>query len=193
MCRKCLNARGLALQTFVESFNGYYKDGTEPGTWDCRWFPSMWFILKSLVLFAVFGISKNVLCYVVFVLFAIGVAITVMILKPYKLPYAKYNTVDTVFLLLLAMWCASVAFVIEAWVRAKKLVTLALIVSAFIPVTPIIYVSMLFAYWLYKTCLQNCCNNYLHKLVHNRQRELNLDDSNLIRALEQEREPLLVS
>ena len=190
-CRKCLNARGLALQTFVECFYGYYKDGTEPGMWDCRWFPVMWFLLKSLVLFAFFGISKNLLCYVSLILFAIGVTITVVILKPYKLPYAKYNTIDTVFLLLLAMWCASMTFLDEAWIRSKKLATLALIITITIAVTPIIYVSMLFAYWLYKTCLQNCCNKCLEKLTNNRMREQNFDDSSLINALEQERNPPL--
>ena len=36
--------RWYILHTFVDSFYGSYKDGTQPGTRDCRWFASLFFL-----------------------------------------------------------------------------------------------------------------------------------------------------
>ena len=38
--------RWYILRTFVESYYGCYKDGTEPNTRDCRWFVSVIFIIR---------------------------------------------------------------------------------------------------------------------------------------------------
>ena len=42
-----LPVRWHVLHTFMDSFQGCYKDGTEPGTRDCRWFASVFFIVRS--------------------------------------------------------------------------------------------------------------------------------------------------
>ena len=36
------------LHAFVDSFQGCYKDGTEPGTFDCRWFAVVLLLLRPL-------------------------------------------------------------------------------------------------------------------------------------------------
>ncbi len=49
--QKILNlfpVRWYVLHTFVDSFQGFYKNGTEPGTRDCRWFVSVFFIIRLL-------------------------------------------------------------------------------------------------------------------------------------------------
>ena len=33
----------IFIHTFMDAFQGCYKDGTEPGTRDCRWFSSVYF------------------------------------------------------------------------------------------------------------------------------------------------------
>ena len=38
------------LRTFVDSFQGCYKDGTEPGTFDCRWFSALTLLLRLIFL-----------------------------------------------------------------------------------------------------------------------------------------------
>ena len=42
--------RWYILHTFMDTFQGCYKDGTEPGTRDCRWFASIYFVLRFLLL-----------------------------------------------------------------------------------------------------------------------------------------------
>ena len=34
--KRCCGANNYALRIFVDAFQGHYKDGIEPGTWDCR-------------------------------------------------------------------------------------------------------------------------------------------------------------
>ncbi len=38
--------RWYILHTFMDTFHGCYKDGTEPGTHDCRWFVSVPFLVR---------------------------------------------------------------------------------------------------------------------------------------------------
>ena len=40
--------RWYILHTFMDSFYGCYKDSTQPGTRDCRWFASLFFIVRIL-------------------------------------------------------------------------------------------------------------------------------------------------
>ena len=54
--QRCLNRyklSHLALHTFIDSFAGCYKDGTEPGTRDCRYFAAL-FLLLRIILYIVY-------------------------------------------------------------------------------------------------------------------------------------------
>ena len=42
--------RWYILHTFVDSFYGSYKDGTQPGTRDCRWFASLFILSRFSIM-----------------------------------------------------------------------------------------------------------------------------------------------
>ena len=46
-CLNCLHLRSLTLHTFVDAFQGCYKDGTN-GTRDCRYFAALQLVLRLL-------------------------------------------------------------------------------------------------------------------------------------------------
>ena len=46
------------LDTFMDTFQGCYKNGMEPGTRDCRWFSAMYLLVRMLV-FLAFALSPN--------------------------------------------------------------------------------------------------------------------------------------
>ena len=46
------------IHTFVDSFQGCYKDGTEQGTRDCRWFSAAYLAFRVIALF-LYGITQN--------------------------------------------------------------------------------------------------------------------------------------
>ena len=61
-----------SLRIYVDSFQGCYKDGTEPGTFDCRWFSALMLLTRPLYLIF-YGLTLSMMCftYVVILLVAI--------------------------------------------------------------------------------------------------------------------------
>ena len=58
--QRCLNTcrlRSHALQVFVDTFQGHYKDGTEPGTRDCRWFAAVYFLARIIIFYIIFALD----------------------------------------------------------------------------------------------------------------------------------------
>jgi hypothetical protein len=83
--RKCLTKcqiHGNTVETFVESFQKYYKDGSN-GTWDCRWFAGF-FILMNSTGYVIYSLAPTPMFFLLAtILFAIGAAV-VVIVQPYK-------------------------------------------------------------------------------------------------------------
>ena len=90
------------LHAFVDSFQGSYKNGTEPGTFDCRWFSVITLIVKPL-LFIIFGSTLSSMYFV----YAVAVFALLMILlinfQPYKKTSSNYPPTDLMFLFLFSL------------------------------------------------------------------------------------------
>ncbi len=50
---------------FMDSFQGCYKDGTEPGTRDCRWFASVFFLARFGMALT-YAFTKGAMYFVIF-------------------------------------------------------------------------------------------------------------------------------
>ena len=84
--QKCLNSlrlSHLALHTFVDSFAGCYKDGTEPGTRDCRYFAAL-YLLVRLVFYIVYEVILTEYFYGMTAIIITGVLLLYMFFQPYK-------------------------------------------------------------------------------------------------------------
>ena len=107
--QKCLNSchlRSQGLHIFIECFHGYYKDGTEPGTRDCRWFAVFYFLCR-VVIFMIYGTTKSITFSISVIMLTI-IGVTVITVQPYKSEYSCYNTVDALLFLILGMLYTSV-------------------------------------------------------------------------------------
>ena len=94
--------RWYVLHTFMDAFLGCYKDGTEPGTRDCRWFFSFYFIARIL-LFLIYSLTVFEIC-VVASLIVLTIHISLLIIfQPYKLAVAHLNVTNIVSLQLIAL------------------------------------------------------------------------------------------
>ena len=87
----------LALHTFVDSFAGCYKDGTEPGTRDCRYFAAMFLFLRILM-YVVYLATLNAAWYGWAGLIITIFTILLIVAQPYKAVYNKYNKITTTLL-----------------------------------------------------------------------------------------------
>ena len=93
--QKCLtkcHIRGQTLDEFVDTFQKYYKDGSN-GTWDCRWFAGFFILFKAFMYlgYAVTPSDNSLFFQEMFI--AIVGATIVVIVQPYKEEYSVFNII----------------------------------------------------------------------------------------------------
>ena len=94
----------IFLHTFVDSFQGCYKDGTEPGTRDCRWFSAMPFILRFLIFTCCMSSSAATYPFAAIVL--TFTTLSLIVVNPYKKRFEWHSTQLSIYMLFLS--CMSV-------------------------------------------------------------------------------------
>ena len=130
------------LHTFMDSFHGCYKDGTEPGSKDCRWFASVFFFIRIFLfcstLYAT-GFTYFTLGAIVLALFSISF----VIIQPFK---SQHGNIAVVYILLLALFHTSiVGFGIAA---SKKRDAAIYVLASLIACLPLLYVSAITLKWI---------------------------------------------
>ena len=148
-CQKCLGhcrVRWHALHTFIDAFQGCFKDGTN-GTHDWRYFAAVYLIMR-LLLFFLFALTLSAAFYAVVILVLIGIAMLIIIVQPYKAKFSSYNVVDSVLVLTLAMWCGTAVFVNIAASKAHRLLKTSLLVSFLVAVLPLLYLVVILLHWI---------------------------------------------
>ena len=84
------------LHVFVDSFQGCYKDGTEPGTHDCRWF-SVPMLLIWPLLFTIYGLTLSTLYFIYSLIVLLILLIAMINIQPLKTIGPHYPLVDIIF------------------------------------------------------------------------------------------------
>jgi len=88
----------------MDVFQGCFKDGTEPGTRDLRWFSSVFFVIRILI--HIIEMHGMIFVYLS-ILFTILLNILVF-LNPYKSKYSHYIIFDSAGLILLSLFALSI-------------------------------------------------------------------------------------
>ena len=92
----------VVLHTFVDSYTGYYKDGTKPGEKDCRYFAAAFLFLPILLHISyatILNVYYNTIGGVVLTMYCLAFALC----QPYKDTYRQYGKVAIVVLTLSAL------------------------------------------------------------------------------------------
>ena len=137
--------RWHALHAFADTFNGYYKNGTE-GTRDYRYFAGLYVILRIVPSLAGLGLSKQYYFMVVITCCAI-VSLLFALLRPYKSDWI--NIWDSVLF-------ASLTFALLWVVYSLYVASLPFEVVGVIATVPLVYI-ITFVVHKYKTVFQKCC------------------------------------
>lgn len=148
---RCLNrciGRWPSLHICLDSYQGYYKDGTE-GTRDYRWFSSLYLFVR-IVLFLVYGFVKNSCFYPFAMILLLFLVALIVICQPFKSQFSMYNTIHALLILNLAMWFATVTSSNISVIKAPFIDEFSLALSGFIGVLPLIYVTGLVLKWIFK-------------------------------------------
>ena len=148
--------RWYILHTFVDSFQGCYKDGTEPGTRDCRWFSAVFLAFRSICFF-LYAVTLTGSYLALCSLFILLVVITVIAFQPYKNRFAIHFKTTTIFLAFYAMLYA----LMIAFQRANTAATdqgyinFLYVLALVLGIMPLFCVCGFLLYWLFSRC--GCC------------------------------------
>ena len=135
------------LHAFVDSFQGCYKDGTEPGTLDCRWF-SVTMLLIRLLLFIIYILTLSEM-YFIYGLIALFILMIAMInIQPFKKINLHYFLADLVFTFLFSF--SLMAMLGRALVDLKHFYyhTTLTIIALLTGLVPLLYITYLIVSWL---------------------------------------------
>ena len=145
-CLGCCGVRWHALPIFIDAFQGCYKDGTN-GTRDCRYFAAS-FLFARISLFLICSLSQTELFYGAALFVFIPLAMAIAIMQPYKPRFSTYNAVDSVLILLAALWSASCVCISITELKAHKWRKLFASLSYIVGVLPLFYASFITLHWM---------------------------------------------
>ena len=166
--RTCLTRckiRGGTLDTFVDTFQKYYKDGSN-STWDCRWFAGFFILLKSTG-YVVYSLSPGPMFFIFATfLYAIGAAVVVLV-EPYKEEYSVYNAVSANLLLWQALMSTSLSYQNMAGILSPEESDYFLITSilCLFPIAYIIGVVLLYVIRRFRNTSDGLTSSLPHRLL----------------------------
>ena len=136
--------RWYILHTFMDSFHGCYKNGTEPGTLDCRWFASLFYILRIL-LFLIGLFTLNTMFFIFGSMCLVLFAILMLNIRPFKTDFSHYTEINVIFILLLTSWSLTATGInIQKHERI-----LFYVLGTIFGVLPLLYISVIVLYWIF--------------------------------------------
>ena len=130
--------RWYILHTFMDSFQGCYKDGTQPGTRDCRWFACMPFI-SHLLMFTIGIFTFDKVFQTFFPITVIIFTIILVNLEPFK--DSHHTDIYSIFTLYTAICYISAMMFKSVPFHYTVYATCAL---------PLLFISAITLHWMYR-------------------------------------------
>lgn len=161
--RRCLTwcrIRGTVLQTFSDTFQGYYSDGTN-GTRDFRFFPAV-YLLTRVILFVTYSFTLTGYFFFVATTFLSCLVIFILIIQPYKAAFAKYLKIDALLILVLALFLGSLGGVLLAQDKEQEFILPTVVVCTIFGLIPLIYITAILVWWCRKVVLPVCYESTVH-------------------------------
>ena len=136
------------LHAFVDSFQGCYKDGTEPGTCDLRWFSAYGLVLR-LGICIIFTLTLNTMYFIYATLLILIVVIFLVNFQPHKFSVSHYTAIDITFLILLLLHYMSIIGLHIIILKGQQYLYLMYILAFFSCFIPVIYLIFITLQWMY--------------------------------------------
>lgn len=149
---------------------GWFKDGTECSTRDRRFVVSLHLALR-MYLFIFYGFSLSVYTYACAVVFSMMFAVAISLLKPYKHQWAKYNTLEPLAILLIAMWYGSLICIEIASENALRFLYFSFVLCGIVGTFPLVWITGAVMLWFIKhNSMATRGLKVLQAKLHNRQK-----------------------
>ncbi len=147
--QKILNifpVRWYVLHTFVDSLQGCYKNGTEPGTRDCRWFASVFFIIRLLLM--LIGALTFTMSYFAFGAMILTIlTILILIVQPFKEDKSHYSIINAIFIIILALIYSISCGYDRATFKYPMMEPFFIFLGMGVTTTPLLYMTVIVLHW----------------------------------------------
>ena len=143
----CLRIRLDLLHAIMDSFQGCYKDGTEPGTRDCRHFAAM-NLIAGFILFCLFSTTLSSVYFPAASAVLTLIVIVIVTVQPYKSNLANYNKVDTFFLGFLGLFYAMVGCGTISELKQQNFTRVIQAIIFTTGIVPLLYMSCIAIHWI---------------------------------------------
>ncbi len=140
--------RWYILHTFMDTFQGCYKDGTEPGTRDCRWFAAVPFLVRFTAM-AVGVLTLDATFFPFASILLVLFAALLVTIQPFKSGSTDYSSINAMFALLLALWYVSLCGYQVSQIRKEAMRRPFLIIGASTTVITLLYIVIIILQWMY--------------------------------------------
>ena len=159
-CFRGYTAKWPALRLCLDSYQGYYKDGTE-GTRDCRFFSGLYLLIR-ITLFVVYALFKEEF-YNIAPSFLLCLIMLIVLIQPFKKQFGVYNSVHALLILNLSMLFSTASCLGGASVQASA-ATYSVTLSTVVAILPLFYITYIALKWmhsqsLFQECFRKCFNN----------------------------------
>ena len=134
----------VCIHTFMDTIQGFYKDGTEPKTRDYRWIAGL--ILGARFIFIIiygYTLTESFFIAVSFILVLFVIAF--VIADPYNARYNHLSSYFVIFILFIASVCTVPQ--VYSYVENAILSAIVYVLAFFLSVIPILYLSTLIFLW----------------------------------------------
>ncbi len=156
----------LFLHVFVDSIQGCYKDGTEPGTRDCRWYVPMLYILRFLIMF-IYGLTLNAAFFPYGVMMITIFVVMTILIDPFKSSLKYLSSSILIFILLIGSFFVSNIGAIMADEESNTITSyMFYLLTVTMSSLPLIYVAIIAIHWISShLCLRNKIRELVSGLV----------------------------
>ena len=137
------------IHVFVDSFQGCYKDGTEPGTFDCRWL-SVLMLLTRLLLFSIYALTLSTMFFFYALILIIMILIILVNIQPYKKTAVRHPSTDSTFIIFLSIFYSAVLGVDLSSITNHTGSLMFIIICLISACVPLCYIMFYICSWLIK-------------------------------------------
>ena len=147
ICQKCFiilpHRSQIFLHTFMDSFQGCYKDGTEHGTRDCRWFSSLLLMLR-FILISMYAYFLDTVFYQSGAMALVITAIITIVADPFKTHLSHHSSIMAIFVLFIAaLYACALGFNMAETKNNFVTSNMFQLLIFLVAVLPLLYISVL--------------------------------------------------
>ena len=145
------------LHAFVDSFQGCYKDGTEPGTVDCRWFAQLGLFIR-LTFFVIYALTLTSMFFIYATLACVLWLMLLVNVNPFKKSAHTYQQIDSVLIVFVSLFYTSILGINIGSMEQRVYLPVMNVIALFSPFATMLYVLYIILHWI---CSQRRCGRDL--------------------------------